>query len=837
MNLRAMAREATATSVVGLAARLAPLASTAVVAAAFGVGAPLDAWFLALVGPVMLAGILGMAVATAYVPVLVRARDEDPDAWPDVAGALLAWTATAGLGLAAAWTVAAPAVLSPWATRIPTAPDATPAHLARLLAPLVVLVPLRGALVAAWQAHRRFRLPAAVSACVPLATIVAVFTLAGRIGTRALPVGVVGGEVVACAMLVGGMPRAGIALPRPAWRAGRRLRGALALAAPQVVSGVALRLNPVVDRTMAALLGTGSITALAWGERLQSIPQQLLATGLLGVLLSHWSTAGIRGRHEELRENLRRVHRALFLAMLAVTAAAIPLRRPLVAVVMARGAFGADDVDRVAGPFAAYCLQIAPMVGTLLFARAFVALEDTRTLMRAGLANCVLNAAFNGLFAFALGLGAVGIALSTISVTWVLWAALAVALSRRLGGDVTGLRPRARTVDAPMRVTITIKRFVPGEFVGGAEAFAARLASALRARGVEVTVVAARMRREWAPLEILGDGVRVERLPHPRVRGFGTAVYAAALLARLARDPGDVVFGSLVGPDTVAARVATWLRRRAVVWKVASSGVRGDLELLRRAWHAPLTLRALRGVDAWIALNAEVERDLAAAGIDPGRARRIPNGVDPRRFEPVDAAARRAARRDLGLDTDAVLILSAGRLTHQKGFDVLVEALARLPRHAPWRAAILGRGRMRAALEGRAQALGIADRITILPVADVRPWLRAADVFVLPSRWEGLSNALLEAQASGLACVVSDAPGNPDVVRDGESGLCVPREDVRALAEAIARLVADAGLRERLGRAARHRVLECFDIARVVDAYLACFEELAPRRACASWWT
>lgn len=157
---------------------------------------------------------------------------------------------------------------------------------------------------------------------------------------------------------------------------------------------------------------------------------------------------------------------------------------------------------------------------------------------------------------------------------------------------------------------------------------------------------------------------------------------------------------------------------------------------------------------------------------------------------------------DVGSLPPPVDIVAMGRLTPQKGFDVLIEALARLPgRHAGARLRILGEGEARAALTERARVLGAAARVEMQGVIDnPAPYLRAARIFVLPSRYEGFPNALCEAMALGLPVIASDCPSGPrEIVRDGTDGLLVPPDDPDALAAALTRLLDDPELRAALG--------------------------------------
>jgi GalNAc-alpha-(1->4)-GalNAc-alpha-(1->3)-diNAcBac-PP-undecaprenol alpha-1,4-N-acetyl-D-galactosaminyltransferase len=154
-------------------------------------------------------------------------------------------------------------------------------------------------------------------------------------------------------------------------------------------------------------------------------------------------------------------------------------------------------------------------------------------------------------------------------------------------------------------------------------------------------------------------------------------------------------------------------------------------------------------------------------------------------------------------------ILNVGRLTRQKGQDVLIKAFARIAHaHAEWRLVIVGTGECETGLRDLATQHGIADRVTFAgQVDDPFPYYRAAQIFALPSRYEGTPNAMLEAMSAGLPCVVSNASSGPlDYVADNETGLVVAVDDVEQLAAALGRLIEGPDLRARLGTAGTERV-------------------------------
>lgn len=175
---------------------------------------------------------------------------------------------------------------------------------------------------------------------------------------------------------------------------------------------------------------------------------------------------------------------------------------------------------------------------------------------------------------------------------------------------------------------------------------------------------------------------------------------------------------------------------------------------------------------------------------------------------------------------DTANFVAVGRLVEQKGFDLLIEAFARIAEKLPqWRLVIWGEGDGRPALERQVETLGLQDRIALPGLSgSARGWIDDADIFVLSSRYEGFPNVLGEAMAAGIPPIAFDCPFGPaEIIVDGQDGLIVPAENVDALAGAMARLATDAALRRHLGDAARASVAR-FDITAVLSRW----EEVLP---------
>jgi glycosyltransferase involved in cell wall biosynthesis len=188
----------------------------------------------------------------------------------------------------------------------------------------------------------------------------------------------------------------------------------------------------------------------------------------------------------------------------------------------------------------------------------------------------------------------------------------------------------------------------------------------------------------------------------------------------------------------------------------------------------------------------------------------------------------------------AVTLLSVGRAVEKKGYEDLLDALARLPETLHWRLVHVGGGERREALRVQAARLGLGARIDwhgALPQEQVLALYRAADLFVLASRIagdgdrDGLPNVLMEAQSQGLACLSTRISAIPELIEDGATGVLTPPGDPAALAEALARLIRDPRERARLGAAGARRVRARFAMEAGIDALAARFGPPPPAQA------
>jgi len=360
--------------------------------------------------------------------------------------------------------------------------------------------------------------------------------------------------------------------------------------------------------------------------------------------------------------------------------------------------------------------------------------------------------------------------------------------------------------------------------VGGAERMLVDIARGLDPRRFASIVCCIQDRGELAA-QLDAAGIPVHALERMRSKRFDWGAIGA--LARLMRaERIDIVHSHLYHAN-LYGRLAARLARVPAVATVHNTYTRHKLhrELLNR-WLA-------RGSARVIAVSEDVRRDLMERDrIPAGKIAVVHNGIDVGRIE--TALTRQAARERLGLAEDTIALGCVARLEEQKGHRFLLEALRTLndPARgaARFRALLVGDGRLRAQLEQRAAALGVAGWTQFLGTRhDVAEILKALDICVMPSLWEGLSVAMLEAMAAGLPLVISDVSGVAQVVGDDAYGVKVPPGDPGALARAIAGLADDPARRRALGAAARGRVLERFSARAMLDTLQRLYEEVAAR--------
>jgi glycosyltransferase involved in cell wall biosynthesis len=376
----------------------------------------------------------------------------------------------------------------------------------------------------------------------------------------------------------------------------------------------------------------------------------------------------------------------------------------------------------------------------------------------------------------------------------------------------------------PLRIALVTRRYPP--LIGGAETVLGYLAAALADEGALVTVLTSRLGVEDRPdreeVPTPRGRLVVRRLATSPLRFLGTYLYMRNLKHTLERDPPDVAYVSMLKHDAYVAVGAGQRLGFPVVLRPEGAGATGDV-----AWQAwgrfgrRIAARCQQA-EAFVAISRAVRDELAAAGYDPARIVDLPNGV------PVPATPwnRREGWRD------APRGAFVGRLAPEKDLPTLLRAWAIVRRtHANARLTLVGHGPERPALEALIAELGLAGAVEITgAVGDVEARLRAADLFVLPSREEGMSVALLEAMALGIPLVATAIPGNRKLVTDFKHGRLVPPGDPEALARAVHEQFAGFDRAIHMGRAARALVERTYAIEAVARRHIELFRRLAAAR-------
>ena len=380
---------------------------------------------------------------------------------------------------------------------------------------------------------------------------------------------------------------------------------------------------------------------------------------------------------------------------------------------------------------------------------------------------------------------------------------------------------RSRAQD-PLHVVMLIQHYLPT--LGGAERQLAALVPLLSARGVRVTVITRTEQPMLRDVEM--GGARVLRV---RVRGpapLRSLHYTAAAVRAVRRLHPDVLHAHDMLSPTTSALLGSQLTGAAVVVKVLRSGPVGDLARLRQKSFGRRRIGWMRrAVARFIVISDDIGRELSETGFAPDQQVLVPNGVDLVRFRPITELERGRRRRELGWGSGPVALFS-GRLAPEKRVDRLVAAWPRIRERVPdAQLVVVGSG----PLQDRLHAAAGPGVVLIGALDDVAQVVPAADVFVLPSIAEGLSNSMLEAMASGLGVVATRVGGAADLIVDGANGSLVEVDDHEALEDAIVELLADARRCRTYGFMARRVVADRFSLETTADALVRLYRSVSER--------
>ncbi len=374
--------------------------------------------------------------------------------------------------------------------------------------------------------------------------------------------------------------------------------------------------------------------------------------------------------------------------------------------------------------------------------------------------------------------------------------------------------------DAPLRICYVVSHFHPMQ--SGAERQALAQGLELVRRGHQVHVVT----RYYAnlPRESVVEGVQVHRWVKTSSRGplFAISFVLGVLSAlRKLRSQYDLIHTHQALWESISVGVSRpFLKGVPTLIQPASSGYFGEAEEMARTKGFSFLRRAAIANTAFAAISEDIENQWLALGVKPDQMIRTASGVDIREFHPGESAVESSLPA-------RPRVVFTGRLHPQKNLDLLLDIWPEVTAETGASLVLVGDGPERERLTARAKESGIADRVCFVgAVPSPAEYLRAADLFVLPSVAEGMSNSLLEAMATALPCVASAIGGNTDLLEKGDAGVLVTPNDRPAWSAAIRQLLHDETRRSALAKAARGRIDTEFALPVVVDRYVAIYRRL-----------
>jgi glycosyltransferase involved in cell wall biosynthesis len=412
----------------------------------------------------------------------------------------------------------------------------------------------------------------------------------------------------------------------------------------------------------------------------------------------------------------------------------------------------------------------------------------------------------------------------------------------------------------PLRVAVVSRAVYPFHGYGGLERHVCDLVRHVARRGIRVTLITRPPTTTDPGADVEFGGMdrhlTIRTVPYttfPLAGRRGTTVLdrstayplfglrAGRLAARLA-DRGEIdivhglgasVLGYALAPSTVRARVPLVFNPQGLE-EFGGTGRRFAGGRLKRFAYAPLQW-AVRRCSASASVVIATDRALEPAvqrylRVPRERIQTIPNAIDLDACDALAGPADGVRMRKAAPGGRGPVLVSAGRIERNKGFQVLAEALGRL-RDRPWSWVLVGDGPFRPSLERGIAAHGLEQRVLLagrVPPADLHAWYEAADLFVHPTLYEGSSLVTLEAMAHRRAVVATTAGGLPDKVRPGTTGWLVPPGDPGALAATLAEALQHATELPRLGVAARALVEQEFSWTVAADRTIALYRTLIP---------
>lgn len=277
--------------------------------------------------------------------------------------------------------------------------------------PLIILLVWTSTLTGALNAFKVFTFPAIAPALRAVINICFIFLFKDALGIHSIAFGYVVGEIFRFVLLSSAIRKLNLFLIQFSFNTDKVFGDFFKTASYQIIGMIAVGLSPVVDRTMASWLGKGSISLLEYANRLYTAPVIFFQSGLLVVLLSHWSSEYNKSGLQSLTGKIQNLLKPIAIITLSITFLLLLFSTPLVKAAFARGSFGKNNIAQVSEIFSFYCLGFFPYILSQIYVRGHIVLKNTKVLMKCSIYKTFLNVVLN--FILMQFLGAAGIALAT----------------------------------------------------------------------------------------------------------------------------------------------------------------------------------------------------------------------------------------------------------------------------------------------------------------------------------------------------------------------------------------------------------------------------------------
>lgn len=370
-----------------------------------------------------------------------------------------------------------------------------------------------------------------------------------------------------------------------------------------------------------------------------------------------------------------------------------------------------------------------------------------------------------------------------------------------------------------IRVAMLIGRFYPVQ--GGAEIQCLRLSKQLKKANLSVSILTQAL-LSLKYKEII-EGIPVYRFGMPWKNKLGSLTYFIHGFLWLCLNIGhfDILHAHLASFPAILAGTISIIFNKPVILKFGGSRSTGDIATSRATWYGKIKLAFLnKSITCFICPSSEIENELLRSGFQKQNIQIISNGIDTDVFRPADFQEKTKIRKNINLAQENRIFVYAGRLVKGKGMDILLEAWKKLSEGhdvSKLSLIIIGSGPIERTLKN--EYGNLKSVIFCGWRQNVSEYLRASDIFVLPSFGEGIPNSLIEAMSCGLVCVSTNIGGINELIKNKENGILLTPGDTRGLYETIRNLATNPTYYDGMGGQARKFAVQNLSIETAAEKY------------------